>query len=211
MLKALQAALNPQALRAWAAPLRAASLATGQVLVWVPAAMAAVVGMVVLGRYVLGLGSVALQELLMYLHALVLSAAAGYTLACDEHVRIDLLRGRMSPRAAAAVDLAGTLLLLMPFCAAIWIYCWGYVEAAWSILETSEDAGGLPFVYVQKTALLVLPVTLALAGAALALERAADLLDPPPAAASTSQTDSPAPSAPETEAPQASAAAPKAD
>ncbi len=41
-------------------------------------------------RYALDLGSIAIQEIIIYLHAMVFSFGAAYTLKDDKHVRIDI-------------------------------------------------------------------------------------------------------------------------
>ena len=42
------------------------------------------------------------------------------------------------------------------------LYSWGYVEFSWRIMEVSPEPDGLPFVYVQKSLLIVVAVLLAL-------------------------------------------------
>jgi len=93
-----------------------------------------------------------------YLFGIMFMLGAAYTLRRNEHVRVDVLYGRFGPRGRAWVNLAGSLLLLMPFCAgAVWL-SWGWVMFSWSILESSSNPGGLPR-YPIKT---VVPVTFAL-------------------------------------------------
>jgi TRAP-type mannitol/chloroaromatic compound transport system permease small subunit len=46
---------------------------------------------IVMARYIFGVGFLKLQELLIYLHGLSFTLAAGYTLLSDEHVRVDLI------------------------------------------------------------------------------------------------------------------------
>src|SRR5436305_8687896 len=69
---------------------------------------------VVLMRYVLGLGSLWLQESVVYAHAALFLLAAAWTLQAGGHVRVDVFYASTSPRARAWVDLLGALLLLMP-------------------------------------------------------------------------------------------------
>lgn len=111
------------------------------------------------GRFVgVNLSSNAFLEAQWYLFAAVFLLAAPYTLVADRHVRVDVLYGRLSPRARAGIDLAGTLLFLIPFCAAgVWL-AWPSVSNSWAVFEQSSDPGGLPR-YPVKT---LLPVALAL-------------------------------------------------
>ena len=71
---------------------------------------------VVLLRYVLGLGSIWLQESILYAHAALFLLAAAWTLKEGGHVRVDVFYASASPRVKAWVDLLGVLLLLLPFC-----------------------------------------------------------------------------------------------
>ena len=56
----------------------------------------------------------------------------------------------------------GTLVLLLPTCGFLLWLSWSYVGAAWASLEGSPEAGGLPFVYLQKSIILVLVISLLL-------------------------------------------------
>ena len=74
---------------------------------------------VVLMRYLLGLGSLWLQESILYAHAALFLLAAAWTLKEGGHVRVDVFYANASPRTKAWIDLLGALLLLLPFAFAI--------------------------------------------------------------------------------------------
>ncbi len=100
------------------------------------------------------LSSNAFIELQWYLFSLVFLLGAAYTLRRDQHVRVDVLYGRLSKRAKALIDLVGTLVFLIPFCVfALWV-SFPTVSNSWAVLELSPDPGGLPR-YPIKTAILV--------------------------------------------------------
>lgn len=100
------------------------------------------------------LSSNAFIELQWYLFSLVFLLGAAYTLKRDQHVRVDVLYGRLGPRAKAGVDLAGTVLFLMPFCVfALWV-SFPTVKNSWAVWEVSPDPGGLPR-WPIKTAILI--------------------------------------------------------
>jgi TRAP-type mannitol/chloroaromatic compound transport system permease small subunit len=130
----------------------------------------------VLLRYLFGLGWIWLQESITWMHAAVFMLAAAYTLAREEHVRVDVFYREMSPRARAWVDLVGTLVLLLPVCAFLLWSSWGYVASAWGMSEGSRESGGLPALYLLKSVLVAMPVLLGLQGVALAARSAAVLL-----------------------------------
>ena len=172
---------SPSLLRL-AAALETVSVAVGRSVALLTVLMVLVTALVVLLRYLFGLGWIWLQESITWMHAAVFMLAAGYTLAREEHVRVDVFYREMSPRARAWVDLVGTLVLLLPVCAFLLWSSWGYVASAWGISEGSRESGGLPALYLLKSVLVAMPVLLGLQGVALAARSAAVLLrgDPAP-------------------------------
>ena len=73
-------------------------------------------------RKVFHTSSNAFLEIQWYLFGAIFLMCAGYTLLKNDHVRIDVIIGRLSQRAHAWVDIAGGLLFLLPFCAIIIYY-----------------------------------------------------------------------------------------
>ena len=139
---------------------------TGRFISWATVTMVILVVLVVITRYFLGLGSIALQESVTYLHCLVFMMGFAFTLKHDGHVRVDIFYRGFSPRFKAIVNLVGGLLFLIPFCLLIFFTSWDYVLASWVIRETSAENNGLPFIYLLKTLMLLMPVTLLLQGIA---------------------------------------------
>ena len=143
---------------------------SGRLIAWFTLLIVLITFMVVVLRYVFDFGSIALQESISYLHAFVFMLGAAYTLKHDSHVRVDIFYRKMSRIKKAWVDLLGTLLLLFPVCLFILFSSWDYVFTSWSQFEESGEAGGLAFVYILKTTLLIMPLLLMLQGTALALK-----------------------------------------
>ena len=137
---------------------------TGKAIAWLTALLILNTCAVVVLRYFLGTGSIILQESTTYIHASLFMLAMAFTLKRGGHVRVDVFYGRFSPRTQALVDVAGTLLFLIPVCLLILTSSWDYVVSSWAIKETSTEGGGIPFVYLLKTLLLVLPSMLILQG-----------------------------------------------
>jgi TRAP-type mannitol/chloroaromatic compound transport system permease small subunit len=100
--------------------------------------------------------------LIVYLHSAVFLLAAAWAFQADEHVRVDIFYRGKSPRHQAWVNLLGTMLLVVPFSIYLLWVGWGYVSASWRVFEGSREAGGLDFVYLLKTLMLLLPVLLLL-------------------------------------------------
>ena len=98
----------------------------------------------------------------MYAHALIFMGAAAWALQRDEHVRVDIFYLQFSARRKALVEILGNLLFLLPFCLFLGWNSWDYVTASWSTLEKSNEASGLPLVYLQKSIILLLVASLTL-------------------------------------------------
>ncbi len=151
--------------------------AVGRLVAWLCLAMVVVTSIVVIERYWFETGSIRMQESITFMHALVFMLAAAYTLAAGDHVRVDVLYGRMSARQQACADLCGTLFLLLPFCAFLLWSGWDYVSLAWQIRESSQEAGGLPYPFpaLLKSAIPLTAVLLIMQGIAMALRCVATL------------------------------------
>src|SRR5437763_15949503 len=106
---------------------------------------------VVLLRYVLGFGSIWLQEAIIYAHAALFLLAAAWTLKESGHVRVDVFYAGASPRTKALVDLCGAVFLLLPFAIALFWFSLPYVARSWAILERSRETSGLPLLFLLKT------------------------------------------------------------
>ena len=143
---------------------------SGRAIAWLTGAMVCITFAVVVLRYGFDLGWIGLQEVITYLHASVFMLGAAYTLRHEGHVRVDIFYQRFGPRGRAWVNLLGTLLLLLPMCLFILFVSWDYVAVSWERLETSNEPGGLPFVYLLKSLLLLMPLLLMLQGLAVALQ-----------------------------------------
>jgi TRAP-type mannitol/chloroaromatic compound transport system permease small subunit len=142
----------------------------GQMISWLTLLLVALVISVVLSRYFLGIGSIAIQESVSYVHAIIFMLGLAYTLQRDGHVRVDIFYREFSARRKALIDLLGAALFLLPFCGLILFSSWDYVMASWSIKETSSETGGIAAVYLLKTLMIIMPATLALQGVAQIIE-----------------------------------------
>ena len=135
---------------------------TGKICSWFVALMVLVTCLVVVMRYGLDMGSVFLQDVVLYLHGGLFLLGAAFALKRGAHVRVDIFYRNFSTSKKALVDLLGNLIFLQPICWTILLYSWGYVEFSWRIMEVSPEPDGLPFVYVQKSLLIVVAILLAL-------------------------------------------------
>ncbi len=136
------------------------SEATGKICSWFVALMVLTTCIVVVMRYGLNMGSVLLQDIVLYLHGALFLLCSAFALKRQSHVRVDIFYRDFPERKKASIDLLGNLFFLQPVCWLILLYSWGYVEWSWKIMESSPNPLGLPFVYLQKSLLLALCILL---------------------------------------------------
>lgn len=141
----------------------------GNMVAWLTLAMAVVMFLTVILRYVFDAGWIWMQESVFFMHGTLFMVAGGFTLKHEQHVRIDIIYARLSQRKKAAITLLGTIFLLFPTCFVIFYYAFPYVSDSWSVLEGSMEAGGLPGIFLLKTIILVFPTLVGLQGLAKAL------------------------------------------
>jgi len=82
-------------------------------------------------------------EIQWYLFSVIFLFSAGYTLKHNEHVRIDIISGRLSPRVRAGIDIFGTIFFLLPVAALVMWLSWPLFIDAYERHEVSTNAGGL--------------------------------------------------------------------
>ena len=115
---------------------------------------------IIIARYFLGIGLTGIQELVMYMHALIFLGCAGYVQYKDEHVRVDIFYRDASNSYKAKINFFLSLLFLLPLCFIVGYFSIELINMSWKIKEVSTEAGGLGFVYIQKTLIVLFPITL---------------------------------------------------
>lgn len=133
---------------------------TGRFIAWLVLAMVLLTFAIVVFRYAFNTGWIAMQESVLYMHAMVFMLGSAFALKHNQHVRVDIFYHRFSARGKAWVDLIGVFLFLLPVCGYLLWSSWEYVFRAWELSEGSADAGGLSWVYLLKTLLLLMPFLL---------------------------------------------------
>ena len=122
--------------------------------------MVALMVFVIISRYFFGIGRTDIQELVMYFHALVFLGCAGYVMNNDEHVRVDIFYRNASDSYKKNINTIFGLLFLIPLIIVTFFYSIETIEASWKMSEASTEAGGLAYVYIQKTLMILFPLTL---------------------------------------------------
>jgi TRAP-type mannitol/chloroaromatic compound transport system permease small subunit len=132
---------------------------------------------VVILRYFFGVGWIWLQEIILWMHALIFLLVAPYALEEDAHVRVDVFYRKWSKKNQAWVNLFGTIFFLCPFSLFLFISSLDYVATSWSITEASRDAGGLPYPFISllKSTIPVTAFLLFLQGLSMAYRSMAKL------------------------------------
>ena len=138
------------------------TLFIGRSIAWLTVMMVIATCIVVTLRRGFDIGSIALQESVAYMHAAVFLLAAGYTLKRGGHVRVDILYRRFSPRRKAWVDSLGCLLFLLPLAIFTGLISQEFVLSSWAIRESSTDSGGVGAVYLLKSLIPLMAITLGL-------------------------------------------------
>ena len=133
---------------------------------WFTLVMVILMALIVILRYLVRFGSVALQESVIYINALIFMIGAAYTLKEQGHVRVDIFYRKLGERQQALIDVLGYALFLLPMALFIIFSSWDYVAVSWRIREGSAETSGLPFVYLLKSTIPVLAGLLLLQGVA---------------------------------------------
>ena len=94
-------------------------------------------------RYGFSISSNAWLEIQWYMFGVMFMLGASYTLARNEHVRVDIVYGNVSKRTQLWIDLLGGILFLLPATIIIGWLSWPVFHNSYLINEGSSNAGGL--------------------------------------------------------------------
>lgn len=123
----------------------------GQAASWLWLVLVGVIIFQVALRYVLGQGSIMLEELQWHIYGIGFLLGLAYCIQVDRHVRIDVLAERFKPRTRAIIEIAGILIFLLPFAAGVLIEGAKMAQQAWHLNEVSAAPGGLPYRWAIKS------------------------------------------------------------
>ncbi|MDE0057817.1 MAG: TRAP transporter small permease subunit [Defluviicoccus sp.] len=151
----------------------------GRAGAWIAIPLMVIILFDVITRRFLVLGSTKLQEGEWHLHAMLFLLCIGFVYLKDGHVRIDLMREKMSSRTRQWVEFLGCLLFAVPYCLIVAWFSIDFVERSWHLNEASDSATGLPYRWAIKAFMPIGMFTLLLAAIVVLLRRAIDLFGPP--------------------------------
>ena len=115
----------------------------GRVVYWLVLIVVLISAANAIVRKLFNYSSNAYLEIQWYLFSVIFLFGAGYTLLRNEHVRIDIISGRLSARAQNWIDVIGIVLFLWPMSFVIMWMSWPLFVDSLTRHEVSSNAGGL--------------------------------------------------------------------
>lgn len=128
----------------------------GQTVAWLSLTLVLITATVVVLRYGFNTGTVALQESILYNHAILFMLGLAYTYCQNQHVRVDVFYSQFSKKRKAWVNLLGSLFFALPVMIFVIWGSWEYVMNSWQIHEGSTESDGIPYLYLLKTLILIM-------------------------------------------------------
>ena len=129
--------------------------ALGRALSWLMLAMVLTVFFDVVMRYAVRQSWVFTQELEWYIFAVAYLMAGGYVMLWDEHVRVDILYSRFSPRTRAWLDFVLLFVFFFPSAILVMYTTWPFFRNALAVWEGSPDPGGIPARWALKLVIII--------------------------------------------------------
>lgn len=121
----------------------AISEAVGRAAIWLVMIVVLISAGNAMSRFAFNLSSNAMLEVQWYLFSAIFLFCAAYVLKRNEHIRIDVIAGRLSARSQNWIDVFGILVFLLPMALMIAWLSWPVFMNAWHSGETSPSPGGL--------------------------------------------------------------------
>ena len=115
-------------------------------------------------RYVFNMSYIIIQEIIMYLHALIFMFGISYALKENSHVKIDVLYNTLNKRTQRVISIAGLVSFILPTALFIIYISIDMVTQSWMILEGSSEAGGLDLVFILKSLIPISGILIFLQG-----------------------------------------------
>lgn len=136
----------------------AVSEAVGRAAIWLVLVVVIISAGNAVSRFALNMSSNAWLEIQWYLFSGIFLFCAAYVLKKNEHIRIDVIAGRLSERAQNWIDVFGILVFLLPMAFLIAWLSWPVFMNAWNTGEGSPSPGGL----IRWPVRLLMPIGFAL-------------------------------------------------
>jgi TRAP-type mannitol/chloroaromatic compound transport system permease small subunit len=145
--------------------------AFGRGLAWLVLLMVLVVFGDVVTRYTVSRTYVFTQELEWYLFAITYLLGGGYVMLRDEHIRVDIMYSRLSPRAKAWSDFVLLFVFFFPSCFLVMYTTWPFFRNSLAVMEGSPDPGGIPARWALKSVIIIAFAIMTIQGFSEAVKR----------------------------------------
>ena len=136
----------------------AVSEAVGRAAIWLVLVVVIISAGNAVSRFALNMSSNGWLEIQWYLFSGIFLLCAAYVLKKNEHIRIDVIAGRLSERGQNWIDVFGILVFLLPMALIIAYLSWPIFMNAWNSGEMSPSPGGL----IRWPVRLLMPIGFAL-------------------------------------------------
>jgi len=146
------------ALLRFASGIDAVNERVGRAAIWLVLVVVLISAGNAVSRFALNLSSNAMLEIQWYLFSAIFLFCAAYVLKMNEHIRIDVIAGRLSERAQNWIDVFGIVVFLLPMAIIVGYLSWPVFVNAWDSGELSPNPGGL----VRWPVRLMVPIGFAL-------------------------------------------------
>lgn len=130
----------------------------GRAAIWLVLVVVAISAGNAVFRFAFNMSSNGLLEIQWYLFSAIFMLCSGYVLKLNEHIRIDVIAGRLSARTQNWIDVFGFLVFLLPMAVMVAYFSWPIFMNALQSGEMSPNPGGL----IRWPVRLLMPVGFAL-------------------------------------------------
>ncbi|MFQ5896909.1 MAG: TRAP transporter small permease subunit [Candidatus Methylomirabilia bacterium] len=123
-------------------------------------------------------GSTIIQELEWHFHTVLFVLVLGYAYVNNRHIRVDLIRERLSFRKQAWIEFLGCSLFLIPYLAVVIYFAFDFAYESFQIGEISASQVGLPRRWIIKSVFTMGLIFAFLSGIAVWLQTVLVLFGP---------------------------------
>ena len=125
--------------------------------------------------------STVLQELEWHFHTALFTLVLGYSYVRNRHVRVDLIREKLTFRSQAWIELLGVSLFMIPYCLIVGYFALTFAWDSLLLMEKSASTVGLSYRWVIKSVLVFGMFVAFVSGVAVWLQTVIVLFGPPEA------------------------------
>lgn len=122
--------------------------------------------------------STVIQELEWHFHTALFTLVLGYGMVRNRHVRVDLVRERLSFRKQAWIEFLGVTFFMIPYCLIVGYFAVGFAWDSFLVSEKSASTVGLSYRWIIKSVLVFGLFTAFLSGVAVWLQTVLVLFGP---------------------------------